>query len=61
MRLPSHLAFSRAIAVVCILTMVSACNLAAQEQEEEGESQYASQSQALGGGAGGALAGTPRL
>ena len=35
--------------------------MAAQEQEEQGESQYGSQSQALGGGAGGTRAGTPSL
>jgi len=56
-----RLAISRAVTVVCILAVASACNLAAKEeqaQEEEGDSQYASQSQALSGGGGGSLMGT---
>lgn len=50
-------AIPRAIAVVGMMVMVSGCNMPSLGKQSD----YASQSQALGGGAGGALAGTPRL
>jgi hypothetical protein len=53
-----YIAFSRAIAVICMLSVASGCNMAAQKQEGEGDSQYASQSQALSGSGGGSLEGT---
>jgi hypothetical protein len=50
---------TRTIALGLVVAVLSACNMAAQDKQQEG-GEYASQAQALTGG-GGALAGTPRL